>query len=110
MNGNKKDSRTDWAKADSHMITKEEYEEIPELEEDFFTQAKWENGGSPVSADKARTEIRKALGRPIKENPKQSTTIRFDADILEAFKAGGKGWQTRINDALRDWLSHNKVA
>ncbi len=50
------------------------------------------------------------VGRPPKENPKQATTIRFDADILEAFKAGGKGWQTRINDALRDWLSHNKVA
>ncbi len=50
------------------------------------------------------------IGRPPKENPKQSTTIRFDADILEAFKAGGKGWQTRINDALRDWLAHNKVA
>ncbi len=50
------------------------------------------------------------VGRPVKESPKQATTIRFDADILEAFKAGGKGWQTRINDALRDWLSHNRVA
>ncbi len=50
------------------------------------------------------------IGRPVKENPKQSTTIRFDADILEAFKAGGKGWQTRINDALRDWLAHNNLA
>ncbi|PIE79434.1 MAG: hypothetical protein CSA11_12015 [Chloroflexi bacterium] len=50
------------------------------------------------------------VGRPIKEHPKQPTTIRLDADILSAFKAGGKGWQTRINDALREWLAQNKLA
>ncbi|MFJ1298470.1 BrnA antitoxin family protein [Pseudomonadota bacterium AL_CKDN230030165-1A_HGKHYDSX7] len=35
---------------------------------------------------------------------KTATTIRFDADVIEAFRATGRGWQTRINDALRDWL------
>ncbi len=29
------------------------------------------------------------------------TTIRFDADVLDALKASGPGWQTRVNDALR---------
>lgn len=32
---------------------------------------------------------------------KIQTTIRLDADVLEYFQAGGKGWQTRINEALR---------
>ena len=32
---------------------------------------------------------------------KISTTIRLDADVLEHFKRGGKGWQTRMNEALR---------
>ena len=32
------------------------------------------------------------------------TSLRLDADILEAFRLGGEGWQARINDALRDWL------
>ncbi len=50
------------------------------------------------------------VGRPTKENPKQSTTIRFDADILEAFKAGGKGWQTRMNNALREYLEKQPTA
>lgn len=43
-------------------------------------------------------------GRPagsVKETPKVPTTIRFDADVLEALKASGPGWQTRANDALR---------
>jgi len=43
---------------------------------------------------------------PPKPRPdkKISTTIRLCPDILEAFKAGGPGWQTRINDALRKVL------
>ncbi len=32
------------------------------------------------------------------------TTIRLDADVLEALRASGKGWQSRVNDALRDWV------
>lgn len=42
-------------------------------------------------------------GRPVGSN-KVSTTIRLDADIVEAFRADGKGWQSRINSALREWL------
>ena len=40
-------------------------------------------------------------GRPKAGSPKISTTIRLDADILQAFRAAGPGWQSRINDALR---------
>jgi len=41
---------------------------------------------------------------------KVPTTIRFDADLLDALKASGKGWQTRVNDAVRDWLkTHSSV-
>ena len=46
-------------------------------------------------------------GRPVgslKAAPKVSTTIRFDADVLAALKHSGKGWQTRVNAAIRDWL------
>lgn len=32
---------------------------------------------------------------------KVSTTLRLDRDVLERFKAGGPGWQSRMNDALR---------
>jgi uncharacterized protein (DUF4415 family) len=32
---------------------------------------------------------------------KQQVTLRLDAKILAHFKAGGRGWQTRINDALK---------
>lgn len=35
---------------------------------------------------------------------KSATTIRLDEEVLAAFKATGQAWQTRMNNALRDWL------
>ena len=33
---------------------------------------------------------------------KEQITIRLDAAIVRHFRQGGPGWQTRINDALRE--------
>jgi len=33
--------------------------------------------------------------------PKQSVSLRIDADVLEWFKSKGAGYQTRINSVLR---------
>lgn len=52
---------------------------------------------------------RRQRGRPTGSD-KESTTIRFDRDVLAAFRAGGPGWQTRMNAALRDWLKMHTVA
>ena len=40
-------------------------------------------------------------GRPKADVTKVSTTLRLDPDVIAAFRAGGPGWQSRINDALR---------
>ena len=41
---------------------------------------------------------------PQKVPPKVSTTIRLSPDVVQAFRAAGAGWQTRIDAALKDWL------
>ncbi len=47
----------------------------------------------------------KRVGRPVSTSPlKVPTTIRFDADVLAALKASGRGWQTRVNEAMREWV------
>lgn len=43
-------------------------------------------------------------GRPKLPETKTSTTIRLDDDVIQRFKAKGPKWQTRINQALREWL------
>ena len=32
---------------------------------------------------------------------KRQVTLRLDPDVLAKFRATGRGWQTRINEALR---------
>ncbi len=44
-------------------------------------------------------------GRPKSETPKEHITIRLDADIVAALRASGAGWQTRVNDALREYVA-----
>ena len=36
--------------------------------------------------------------------PKQPISVRLDADVLEFFKAQGRGYQTRINAVLRSYM------
>lgn len=51
-------------------------------------------------------------GRPagsVKAVPKVSTTIRLSNDVVQAFRATGQGWQTRIDAALQDWLKTHSL-
>lgn len=50
----------------------------------------------------------KKTGRPLGSGKKTSATMRLDNDILAAFKGTGRGWQTKINNALRDWLKEHR--
>ena len=49
----------------------------------------------------------KKRGRPFSVSPKKQIAIRLDPEVLEAFQKNGPGWQTRINDALKEWLQHH---
>lgn len=79
-------------------------DDAPELMDGFFEQGVWQVGEKPVSRPEAQQEMVRRRGRPAGSGGKVSTTIRFDAEILDAFKASGDGWQTRMNDALKEWL------
>jgi uncharacterized protein (DUF4415 family) len=45
---------------------------------------------------------------PGKKPPKVSTTLRLDPDVVAEFRAGGRGWQSRMNEALREWLKTHR--
>lgn len=46
-------------------------------------------------------DLRRGPGRPAKSDRKVNQTLRLDADVVEAYRRSGKGWQTRINQLLR---------
>ncbi len=54
-------------------------------------------------------QLRPMRGRPVGSGTKVQLTVRFDADVIDSFKLAGDGWQTRMNDALRDWLRTHRV-
>ena len=87
MSASRQDTETGWRDPD----------DAPELDDKWFDEADLLEGGRLIRR-----------GRPRAESRKVSTTIRFDKDVVDAFRAGGEGWQTRINDALRQWLSEHR--
>ena len=84
---------TDFAKVDAYVLTQADYDEIPELTDEWFETADFKIGDKLVRR-----------GRPRSEKPKKQVTLRLDADLLDGLRATGPGWQTRINEVLRDWL------
>src|SRR3954469_6818068 len=50
------------------------------------------------------------VGRPKGSGSKELITLRVDRDILDRFREGGPGWQTRINDTLRAALDGGGAA
>ncbi|WP_065306273.1 BrnA antitoxin family protein [Janthinobacterium psychrotolerans] len=59
------------------------------MTETFFEQGRWEVVGKAVSGRQAQAELAVRRGRPAGSGNKVSTTIRFDTEILDAFKATG---------------------
>jgi uncharacterized protein (DUF4415 family) len=80
--------------------------DAPEATEEWFAKARPAKDvlADLMGADVAKEMLKPKRGRPPASRPKEHVNIRLDADILDAFKDRGAGWQTRINTALRDWL------
>lgn len=50
--------------------------------------------------------VRGKFYRPVK----RQITLRLDADVVDFFEASGRGYQTRINAALREWVAAQRKA
>lgn len=90
------ESKTDWAFLRQNALDGIE----PEDDED-----------SPDATALMRATIAKQrAGRPAGSGSKEQVAIRFDKDVLAAFRAAGPGWQTRMNAALKEWLKTHSPA
>jgi uncharacterized protein (DUF4415 family) len=66
-------------------------DDAPELTKEWFEKADFYRAGKLVRRG----------GRPKKPAPKEAVSLRLDPDVVSHFRAGGPGWQSRINAALR---------
>ncbi|MBF0427204.1 MAG: BrnA antitoxin family protein [Magnetococcales bacterium] len=85
--------------------------EIPTPEEDTtIDAAALRDPDNPPLNDRELALFRRREGRPPEYATEVSTTVRLDADVISAFRATGKGWQTRMNAALKEWLKTHPQA
>lgn len=61
-----------------------------------------------LNAHKNGTLTVRPVGRPKSDNHKQPTTIRLSPEVMDYFKRDGKGWQTRINQVLQDYVQSQR--
>jgi len=47
-------------------------------------------------------------GRPRKEHPKQPVTIRLSPEVTAYFRATGRGWQTRMDEVLQEYVETHR--
>ena len=55
-------------------------------------------------------DTRSTVSKPHPVALKQIVTIRLDTDMLEWFKGAGPGYQTRINQILRQYMADHRDA
>jgi uncharacterized protein (DUF4415 family) len=65
---------------------------------------------SLFGAEQAAAMLKPRRGRPPATVRKEHVNLRLDPEVLEAFRASGPGWQTRLNAALADWLRSHSPA
>jgi uncharacterized protein (DUF4415 family) len=84
-------SRTDWARVKATKDSEIDFSDSPELSPEAFAQVIVRKG------------LKSAKG-------KAQLTLRLDVDLLDWFRAQGRGYQTRINALLRAYRdAHRKV-
>lgn len=84
-----------------HMVE----DDSPEWTEKMFAEAKtFEASDLP---DLFKQSVR-SRGRPRKANPKQPIYIRFSPEVLEYFRTTGRGWQTRMDEVLKEYVESQR--
>ena len=79
-------------------------------------EAKWStgvlvNGGGYEAVRKALAEKRKSGQRGPQVAPtKQLVSVRYSPEVLSFFKSSGPGWQSRMDEALKQWVSGQSKA
>lgn len=79
------EGKTDWARIDA--LTEEEME---------------------ASIDKEEGEFDTSTAQAGFHGPKRQLTVRLDVDVVEWFRTGGPGYQTRMNAVLRAYVDAQK--
>jgi uncharacterized protein (DUF4415 family) len=79
----------------------------PEENAKIVAAAKADPDAQPLTKTQlqAMVPLRSVRGRPPSEKKKTLVSIRYSPEVIEYFRATGKGWQSRMDGVLRDYVS-----
>jgi uncharacterized protein (DUF4415 family) len=84
--------------------------EMKQFEEDLLESVRQARRGETARVHTPE-QIASRRGRPkgsTSVHSKQAVKLRLDPDLLQALRASGAGWQTRVNAILRDAILNHK--
>lgn len=86
----------------------DDWDDNPEWTEEDFANAR---PASEVMGPEMAAKLVRQRGRPPKAEgeKKEAVSIRLSPEVLAHFRAGGEGWQTRIDEALRKIVTQGTV-
>lgn len=92
MSAKRKSTKSSWIDPD----------DAPELTEEMVARAQISVGGKVVR--EASGTLTKRGRPPVGDEPKQQVTLRLAPKVIRYFKESGEGWQTRLNEALEQYV------
>lgn len=82
--------------------------ELPTDEEDAAIHSAIASDPDTYELSEAEFAELKPVGRPKAEVTKDRITIRLSREVTEYFRATGKGWQTRMDNALLEYIAKHQ--
>lgn len=78
--------------------------EVRELQDEDFARAK----RFDALPKEMQAKLRRVRGKQ-KAPTKELISLRVSRDVLGRFRATGDGWQTRMDEALREWIERREA-
>lgn len=87
---------------------------MPTAEEDktITAAARSDPDAQPLTPKqlKEMVPLRTLRGRPKSGNKKLLISVRYSPEVVAYFKSTGEGWQSRMNEALREYVEQHRAA
>ena len=80
--------------------------DIPSEQETKSIQAGIDADDDAFTLDEFKTM--RPVGRPKQASRKILVSIRLSPEVVEYFRATGKGWQTRLDEVLKAYVASHK--
>ncbi|MEX0730378.1 MAG: BrnA antitoxin family protein [Aquisalimonadaceae bacterium] len=80
--------------------------EVRELTKEDFKRMRPASDVLPELLGKKAAEeaLKPKRGRPKKKNPKELVSLRLSPEVIKHFRAKGRGWQTKLDEALKKYV------